>query len=227
MKRPASDVAFTPAVKAVQERRGSRASFARMEEKGGMAHRHHRRTGRLSGRDTLVLPRHRQCRGATVYPASGRAAGVFARARPAHARLCRFHRQPPVYHHRQSRREPTRGNLRYGLRAAPPPEAVGQGAAGGRGRRAAGPPLAAGLRGTSRSKPSYSTSKPGTAIVPSIFPSCSRPQMSAKPFCSFRRAFANWKMRSHACAPKPRPHGRRRRGGRHSAEPPSTGLADS
>ena len=35
MKRPASDVAFTPAVKAVQERRGSRASFARMEEKGG------------------------------------------------------------------------------------------------------------------------------------------------------------------------------------------------
>jgi predicted pyridoxine 5'-phosphate oxidase superfamily flavin-nucleotide-binding protein len=30
-----SDVAFTPTVKAVQERRGSRASYARLEEKGG------------------------------------------------------------------------------------------------------------------------------------------------------------------------------------------------
>ncbi len=35
MKHPASDVAFSPAVKAVQERRGSRASNARLEEKGG------------------------------------------------------------------------------------------------------------------------------------------------------------------------------------------------
>ena len=32
---PASDVAFTPAVKAVQERRGSRRAYGRMEEKGG------------------------------------------------------------------------------------------------------------------------------------------------------------------------------------------------
>lgn len=32
---PSSDVAFTPAVKAVQERRGSRKSYRRMEEKGG------------------------------------------------------------------------------------------------------------------------------------------------------------------------------------------------
>lgn len=33
----ASDVAFTPAVKAVQARRGSRASYARMEQSGGWA----------------------------------------------------------------------------------------------------------------------------------------------------------------------------------------------
>jgi predicted pyridoxine 5'-phosphate oxidase superfamily flavin-nucleotide-binding protein len=32
-----TDVAFTPAVKAVQERRGSRAAYARKEEKGGFA----------------------------------------------------------------------------------------------------------------------------------------------------------------------------------------------
>ena len=35
MSKPSSDVAFTPAVKTVQERRGSRESYARMEAKGG------------------------------------------------------------------------------------------------------------------------------------------------------------------------------------------------
>ena len=35
MARAISDIAFTPAVKAVQERLGSRAGYARMEEKGG------------------------------------------------------------------------------------------------------------------------------------------------------------------------------------------------
>src|SRR5204863_5808491 len=32
---PASDIAFTPSVKAEQERRGSRATYARMERSGG------------------------------------------------------------------------------------------------------------------------------------------------------------------------------------------------
>jgi predicted pyridoxine 5'-phosphate oxidase superfamily flavin-nucleotide-binding protein len=35
MLRPSSNVAFTPAVKAVQQKRGSRAHFAKMEDKGG------------------------------------------------------------------------------------------------------------------------------------------------------------------------------------------------
>src|SRR5262245_25782395 len=35
MTRPSSDVAFTPAVKAVQARRGSRQRYAKTEEKGG------------------------------------------------------------------------------------------------------------------------------------------------------------------------------------------------
>jgi uncharacterized protein len=35
MKQPASDVAFSPAVKAIQEQRGSRAGYARLEENGG------------------------------------------------------------------------------------------------------------------------------------------------------------------------------------------------
>jgi predicted pyridoxine 5'-phosphate oxidase superfamily flavin-nucleotide-binding protein len=35
MNGPLSDIAFTPAVKAIQERKGSRKGYARMEEKGG------------------------------------------------------------------------------------------------------------------------------------------------------------------------------------------------
>jgi predicted pyridoxine 5'-phosphate oxidase superfamily flavin-nucleotide-binding protein len=35
MCKPSSDVAFTPAVKAIQEKRGSRRQYARMEERGG------------------------------------------------------------------------------------------------------------------------------------------------------------------------------------------------
>jgi uncharacterized protein len=35
MSRPSSDVAFSPAVKSIQARRGSRAHYAKMEEKGG------------------------------------------------------------------------------------------------------------------------------------------------------------------------------------------------
>ena len=35
MTRPVSDIAFTPAVKAAQETRGSRGSYAKMEQRGG------------------------------------------------------------------------------------------------------------------------------------------------------------------------------------------------
>jgi uncharacterized protein len=35
MSHPSSDVAFTPSVKAVQERKGSRAAYRRVEERGG------------------------------------------------------------------------------------------------------------------------------------------------------------------------------------------------
>ena len=35
MARPISDIAFTPAVKAAQEARGSRAAYAKMEQRGG------------------------------------------------------------------------------------------------------------------------------------------------------------------------------------------------
>ena len=38
MSKPTSDIAFTPKVKALQERFGSRESYAKMEERGGFKH---------------------------------------------------------------------------------------------------------------------------------------------------------------------------------------------
>jgi hypothetical protein len=37
MKQPISDIAFTPSVKAIQERMGSRTQYERMEDHGGWA----------------------------------------------------------------------------------------------------------------------------------------------------------------------------------------------
>ena len=39
MKLPVSDIAFTPSVKAVQERMGSRKGYASMEQHEGWKHR--------------------------------------------------------------------------------------------------------------------------------------------------------------------------------------------
>ena len=39
MKRPVSDIAFTPSVKAAQQQRGSRDAYARMEQRAGWQHK--------------------------------------------------------------------------------------------------------------------------------------------------------------------------------------------
>ena len=56
MKHPVSDIAFTPSVKAVQERKGSRKGYASMEQRGGWQDRV---TPELAGfigeRDTMFI----------------------------------------------------------------------------------------------------------------------------------------------------------------------------
>jgi predicted pyridoxine 5'-phosphate oxidase superfamily flavin-nucleotide-binding protein len=51
----ASDVAFSPAVKAVQMRRGSRAGYARMEERGGWSDRITPELAFIAARDSFYL----------------------------------------------------------------------------------------------------------------------------------------------------------------------------
>ena len=56
MATPISDIAFTPAVKAIQERKGSRNGYARMEEKGGWRdHVTDDLAAFIAGRDSFYL----------------------------------------------------------------------------------------------------------------------------------------------------------------------------
>ena len=56
MRKPSSDVAFTAAVKAVQERRGSRAAYARVEKLGGFQTEIDDELGRfIADRDSAYL----------------------------------------------------------------------------------------------------------------------------------------------------------------------------
>jgi hypothetical protein len=75
MSRYTSDVAFSPAVKAWQEKSGSRAGYARMEQKGGWKGGV-TRTGRLPGRAGLVLHGNRQRRRPALHLAPRWAQGL-------------------------------------------------------------------------------------------------------------------------------------------------------
>ena len=80
-----SDIAFTPAVKAIQEQKGSRNSYARMERSGGWQTTVTPELDGVSGGPGHVLSRHRERRGAAVHPVSRRLAGVPQGARRAYA----------------------------------------------------------------------------------------------------------------------------------------------
>jgi len=56
MKRPISDIAFTPSVKAAQQQRGSREAYARMEQRGGWQNRVTTDLAEfIAGRDSFYL----------------------------------------------------------------------------------------------------------------------------------------------------------------------------
>ena len=150
MPSPSSDVAFTPTVKAIQAKRGSRAHFAKAEESGGWR--------------TDITPD---------------LAGFLAEARSFYLATASADGQPYMQHRggppgflrvldehtlgfadfKGNRQYITTGNLaenpqglhlRHGLRAAPAREDLGPRARGGGRRRAARAALAGGLQGAAR-----------------------------------------------------------------------------
>ena len=55
MNKPASDIAFTENVKALQKRFGSRESYVKMEETGGLIKRSQKTLSVLFKRETLFI----------------------------------------------------------------------------------------------------------------------------------------------------------------------------
>ena len=79
---PPTEVAFTPSVKAVQPRRGSRAAYARMEEKGGFATADRSTASQPSSpsmRSFYLATANRRV--PALHPASWRPQGLLARSR--------------------------------------------------------------------------------------------------------------------------------------------------
>ena len=69
-RKYSSDIAFTAAVKATQERKGSRRVYGRMERSTGWQTDHRSRARRVPGGLGHVLPRHRERRRPALHPVS-------------------------------------------------------------------------------------------------------------------------------------------------------------
>ena len=120
-----SDVAFSPAVKAEQHRRGGVPAHQRIEARGGFRTDLTPDLIDVPGRRGHRLSRDRQRRRPALRPASRRPERLHPRAGRPHARLRRFHRQPAVHHDRKPGRERPRFPVPDGLRASAPDQAVG------------------------------------------------------------------------------------------------------
>ena len=133
MKRPSasspysSDVAFTPAVKAIQSRKGSRQGYASMEERGSWETRITPDLAEFIGRQAAsslerLTP--------TASPTSSIAADhpAFSGAGRQDAWLCRFRGQPSVHYARQSDRESESLHFSDRLWKSPADQDLGRGA---------------------------------------------------------------------------------------------------
>ena len=85
-----SDVAFTPAVKAIQTRKGSRDAYANVEERGGWRTEIDEDLAGFSGGDQQLLSRDRLGRRPALYPASRRPEGLCQNPRQEHDRVRRL-----------------------------------------------------------------------------------------------------------------------------------------
>ena len=96
---PSSDIAFSPSVKAVQQRRGSRAGYAKMEGKGGFATLIDESLAEFIASQRSFYLATVNADGQPYIQHRGGPPGVSARARREDAGLRRFQRQPAIHLH--------------------------------------------------------------------------------------------------------------------------------
>ncbi len=145
-----SDVAFTPAVKAIQTRKGSREAYAHVEARGGWRTEiDENLAGFLAETNSFYLATATADGQPYIQHRGGPKGFVKILDKNTH-RVRRLQRQPAVHHAGQSVGESEGAYLRDGLCASPPRQDLGRGARG-RGRSGAdGIADAAGLQGAAR-----------------------------------------------------------------------------
>ena len=126
-----SDVAFTPAVRTISARKGSRDAYAHVEQRGGW------RTGidadlaaRLADANSLYFATS-TADGQPYIQHRGGPKGFVKVLDKHHAGFRRLQRQPAIHHARQPVGESKGLHLHHGLCASPPRQDLGPGARGG------------------------------------------------------------------------------------------------
>ena len=118
-----SDVAFTPAVKAIQARKGSRDGYARVEQSGGWRTEIDENLAAFLTDTNSFYMATATADGQPYIQHRGGPKG-FIRIWQQHDCLCRLQRQPAIHHTRQSQRKSKGAYFRDGL-CAPPPGQTG------------------------------------------------------------------------------------------------------
>ena len=126
-----SDVAFTPAVKAIQARKGSREAYAHVEQRGGWRTEIDENLAAFLGETNSFYLSTASADGQPYIQHRGGPKGfVKILDKNTHC-LRRLQRQPAVHHPGKSVGKPEGAYLRDGLRAPPSGEDMGRGAGGG------------------------------------------------------------------------------------------------
>ena len=126
-----SDVAFTPAVKAIQARKGSRDAYAHVESRGGWRTEIDEDLAAFLADASSMYFATATADGQPYIQHRGGPKGFIKNSRQEHAGVRRLQRQPAIHHARQPIRKSEGQHLPDGLCPSPPHQDLGRGARGG------------------------------------------------------------------------------------------------
>ena len=198
-RRIASDIAFTPTVKAIQARKGSRSAYARMEGGQGWNTTITPELAAFIAAQTSVFLGTANAAGQPYIQHRGGPPGFLRVLDERTHRLRGSSRQPAIHHAGQSRRESQGTPVPDRLRQSAADQALGRGARRRGRRRAAGRPDAEGRQVARRAGPRFSECWRGTPTAPSTFRSASTRWTSRERSSSATSASPNSKRKSPDC----------------------------
>ena len=175
----ASDVAFSPSVKAIQTRKGSRASYHKQEERGWRTQITADLAEFIAAQTSFMLAT-ASADGQPYIQHRGGPAGFLRVLDEQDAGVRGFRRQPAIHHAGQSRRECEGLHLHHRLSEPPADQALGHRARGRERSRAAREADAGRLSRRGPSRSSCSRCRSGTPTARSTFRRSSTLPMSCR-----------------------------------------------